>query len=121
MIQGPTFSELSHLLHKITLFSLDFYITFIKEHVSSENFSSFLEISYEPELKLKCAVTGFPGGSDSKESPCSAGDLGLIPESGRSPEKGNDYPLQYSFLENSVDRGAWWATVRGFAESDTTE
>ena len=75
----------------------------------------------EPELKLKRALTGFPGGSDSKESACSTGDLGLIPESGRCPEKGNDYPLQYSCLENSMDRGIWWATVHGFAESNTNE
>ena len=75
----------------------------------------------EPELKLKRALTGFPGGSDSKESACSTGGLGSIPESGRCPEEGNGYPLQYSCLENSVGRGIWWATVHGFAESDTTE
>ena len=50
-------------------------------------------------------VMGFPGGSDSKESACSAGDWGLILELGRSPEEGNGYPLRYSCLENSVDRG----------------
>ena len=43
---------------------------------------------------------GFPGGSDGKESACNAGDPGLIPRSGRSPGEGNDYPLQYSYLEN---------------------
>ena len=51
------------------------------------------------------------GGSGSEESACNAEDLGSVPESGRSPGKGNDYPLQYSCLENSMDRGAWWATV----------
>ena len=56
---------------------------------------------------------GFPGGSDSKESACSAGDPGLIPGSGRSPREGKVYSLQYSCLENSVDRGACQATVRG--------
>ena len=60
---------------------------------------------------------GFPGGSDSKESACNAGDLGLIPGLGRSPEEGNDNPLQYSCLENPMDRGAWWVTVRGVANS----
>ena len=62
---------------------------------------------------------GFPGGSDSKESACNAGDLGLIPGLGRSPEEGNDNPLQYSCLENPMDRGAWWATVGGVAKSQT--
>jgi len=55
----------------------------------------------------------FAGGSDSKESACNAGDLGLIPGSGKSSGEGNDNPLQYSCLENSKDRGAWWATVHG--------
>ena len=56
---------------------------------------------------------GFPGGSDGKESACNAGDLGSIPGSGISPEEGNGYPLQYSCLENSMDRGVLWATVYG--------
>ena len=55
----------------------------------------------------------FPGGSDSKESACNAGDPGSIPGSGRSPGKGNGSPLQCSCLENSMNRGAWWATVHG--------
>ena len=44
---------------------------------------------------------------------CNAGDLGSIPGSGIAPGEGNGYPLQYSCLENSMDRGVWWATVRG--------
>ena len=52
-------------------------------------------------------------GSLDKESACNAGDMGSIPESGRSPGKGNGNPLQYSFLRNPVDRGIWWATVHG--------
>ena len=55
----------------------------------------------------------FPSGSDSKVSAHSAGDLGSIPGSGRSPGEGNGNPLQYSCLENSMDGGAWWATVHG--------
>ena len=49
----------------------------------------------------------FPGGSDSKESTCNAGDPGLIPASGRSPAEGNGNPLQYSCLENPMEGGAW--------------
>ena len=64
-------------------------------------------------------LEGFPGGSDGKESTCSAGDQGLIPEFGRYPEEGNGYPLQYSCLENPVHRGAWWATVHGVTKSQT--
>ena len=63
----------------------------------------------------------FPDVSEDKESACNAGDPDLIPELGRSPGEGNGYPLQYSFLENSMDRGALWPTVHGIAESDTTE
>ena len=50
---------------------------------------------------------GFPGGSYHKESACDAGDLDLIPGSGRSPREGNGHPLQYSCLENPMDRGSW--------------
>ena len=61
----------------------------------------------------KGPASGFPGGSDSKESTCSARDLGSIPGSEKSPGEGNDYPLQYSCLENSMERGVWRATVHG--------
>ena len=54
---------------------------------------------------------GFPGGSEVKASACNAGDLGSIPVLGRSPGEGNGNPLQYSCLENPMDREAWWATV----------
>ena len=56
---------------------------------------------------------GFPGGSAGKESACNAGDPSLIPGLGRYAGEGHGYPLQYSCLENSMDRGAWWATVHG--------
>ena len=62
---------------------------------------------------------GFPRGSDGKESACSAGDLGLIPRLGRSPGEGKAYPLQYSGLENSMDRGARQATAHGITKSLT--
>ena len=62
-----------------------------------------------------------PGGLESKETPCNAGDPGLIPGLERSPGEGNGNPLQYSCLENSMDRRAWQATVHEIAKSDTTE
>ena len=62
---------------------------------------------------------GFPNGSDGKESVCRAGDRSLIPGSGRSPGGGHGNPLQYSCLENPMDRGAWRAAVHGVAESQT--
>ena len=62
---------------------------------------------------------GFPDGVDNKESVCKAGEPGLIPGLGRFPGEGHDYPLQYSHLENSTDRGAWQATVLGVAKSQT--
>ena len=61
----------------------------------------------------------FPGGSDGEVSAYHAGDLGSVPGSGRSSGEGNGNPLQYPCLENSMDRGAWWATVRGVARSRT--
>ena len=56
---------------------------------------------------------GFPYSSVSEESACSAEDLGSTPGLGRSPGEGNGYPLQYTCLENPIDRGAWQATVHG--------
>ena len=58
---------------------------------------------------------GFPHSSVGKESSCSAEDLSSIPGLGRSPGEGSGNPLQYSCLENLMDRGAWWATVHGVA------
>ena len=60
---------------------------------------------------------GFPGGSDGKESTCNAGNLGLNPGSERSSREGNGCPLQYSCLENSMNRETWRATVHGIAKS----
>ena len=57
-----------------------------------------------------------PGGSDCEELAYSVGDQGLIPWSGRSPEEGDVCPLWCSGLENSMDKGAWWATVDGAAK-----
>ena len=65
------------------------------------------------------ACTGFPGGSDGEKSSCNVGDPSLIPRSGRSPREGNGNSLQWSYLENPMDREAWWVTVHGVAKSQT--
>ena len=62
---------------------------------------------------------GFPWWLSGKESAYNVGDLGSVPESGRSFGEGNDYPLQNSCLENPMDRGPWQATVHGVAKSWT--
>ena len=64
-------------------------------------------------------IRGFPGGSEVKASAYNTGDLGSIPGPGRSPGEGNGNPLQYSWLENPMDREAWWATVHGVTKSQT--
>ena len=69
--------------------------------------------------KLKLFTTKLPGGSDGKASARNAGDPGSIAGLRRAPREGNGTPLQYSFLENSMDRGAWRATVRGITKSQT--
>ena len=84
---------------------------------------------FAPHSTTLCILTGLCGGqrfiyigsSDGKASVCSVGDLGSIPGSGRSPGEENGNPLQHSCMENAKDRGAWWATVYGVTESDTTE
>ena len=64
---------------------------------------------------------GFPGGSDGKESTCRTGDPGSIPGLGKSPGEWNGNPLQYSCLENPMDRGAWQSPVQLRKELDMTE
>ena len=78
------------------------------------------EITYHPPhmylIFIYCFSRVFPGASVVKNPPVNAGDLGLIPGSGRPPGEGNGNALQYSSLENFMDRGAWWATVHGVTE-----
>ena len=68
---------------------------------------------------LFCSIDLYHDGSDGKESACNARDLGLIPGLGKAPEEGNGNPLQYSCLENSVNKGVWQATVHGTVKSYT--
>ena len=84
-------------------------------HISSPGI--FLLFFQERLPIVRAALNCFPPhDSDGKESACNAGDLGSIPGSGRSPWEGNGYPLQGSFLENSMDRGAWQATGHAVAQ-----
>ena len=75
--------------------------------------------SPEEGIGYPTVFLGFPGGSDSKEFTCNVEDLGSIPGLGRFPGEGIGYPLQYSCLENSMDRGAWQATIHGATQSHT--
>ena len=79
---------------------------------------SFMKFQFKD---LLCARWGFPSSSHGKASAYNAGDPGSIPGSGRSSGEGNGNPLQYSCLENFIDRGSWWAVVHGAAKLDTTE
>ena len=80
-----------------------------------------LDKSFILVSKIICSriLLGFSGGSYGKGSACNVGDLGLILGLGRSPGEGNGSPLQYSCLENSMDRGAWGASVLGISKSRT--
>ena len=82
------------------------------------DFLNLMECNYNWQalLLLTKLTKDFPGGSDGKESTCNARDPSLIPETRRSPGEGNCYPLEYSCLKNSMDRGAWHATVQGVTE-----
>ena len=76
---------------------------------------------YSFKINFYWSMVAFPGNSAGKESSCNAGDPSSISGLGRSTGEGKGYPLQYSGLENSMDRGAWQATVHGAAEWDMTE
>ena len=89
---------------------------FIKVLISREQGNPIISIHAQFRSLF---VRGFPGGSLGKESACNLGDLGLIPGLRRSHGEGNGYPLQYSCLQNSMDRGAWWATAHRATKSWT--
>ena len=97
------------------MFHVNLYISLLIKHV--------LQTIIFPNSEKHFIVFAkdFPGGSDSKESACHAGDLGSISESGRAPGEGNGNSLQYSYLENPMDRGARWATVLEVTKSQTRQ
>ena len=98
---SPAFSSMLHPLSTIS---------------TSTNRQCFL---YPPKLCRTPAGHTSVDGSDGKDSACNVRDLGLNPGLGKSPGEGNGNPLQYSCLENPMDRGAWWATVHGVAKTRT--
>ena len=103
----------------MNLFTVAFYSSISFSIICSMNIklSPYLpSSSYAQKWKWK---KGFSGGSDDKESANNAGDLGLIPGSRRSPGERKAIPLQYSCLENSMDRVAWWSAVYEVARSQT--
>ena len=86
------------------------------------SFNSFPRLTTKPQCShdlQEIIQSASHSGSDRKASACSAGDPGSIPGSGRSPGEGNGNPLQYSWLENPVNGGAWWAIVHGVTKSRT--
>ena len=87
-----------------------------REYFSFENCR---QAHSEQKFPVFTPLASLPTGSIGKESACKAGDLGSIPGLGRPPGEGNGNPLQYSFLENPMDRGAWWAIVSGGRKSRT--
>ena len=77
------------------------------------------QIDLDLDPSLAPSLQAFPGGSVVKNPPANAGDTCSIPGLGRSPEEGNGNPLQDSFLEDPMDRGAWWATVHSVTKTQT--
>ena len=115
-IVGIFFSPLGRQKHRPCLHTTYILEKFVKL-MNEKLYLHFTLIWNKNELPLR--VSFVLRGSEGKESTCSAGDLSLIPGSERSPGEQNDSPLQYSCLENSMNRGAWWATVHGEAKSWT--
>ena len=102
-------------LNQIPFFSSVAILTFSSALAPGSLASPFKHAGFYPSVEsaFLCSVVpwSFPGGPDGKESVCKAGDPGSIPGSGRSPREGTGYALQYSCLENSMDRGVWGATA----------
>ena len=119
---GNTFQTLNVILLKTLSFNLwwaaSISFTYILRRWYSENINNSFQKYPKPSIfyqTIEPLLWGFPYSSVGKESACNAGDLGLIPGLGRPPGEGNGNPLQYSCLENLMDRRSWRAIVHGFA------
>ena len=99
-------------------FKTQIFMTFVTKQWSIYLALQVCVIVFTISFRLSSHIW-FPGGSDGKKSACSAGDLTLIPGLGRCPGERNGNPLQYSCLENSMERGAWWAIIHGVPKSRT--
>ncbi|KAB0379229.1 hypothetical protein FD755_007013 [Muntiacus reevesi] len=106
-------------LRRDCFFALLFLPRFTKKMTQTVKLALWLILN--GSMLLGPRICGFPGVPEGKESACSAGELGSIPGLGRSSGGGHRNPLQYSCLENPMDRGAWRAVAHGITESDTTE
>ena len=108
----------TRFIHDIIHVSMSFMILPQKSRIITLIFywllrSDLFKVGGELQKSLNIRRQGFPGGSVVKNPSAIAGDVGTIPESGRSSREGNGNPLQYSCLRNPMDRGLWWATVHG--------
>ena len=95
-------------LHHWSTWDKSLYLIYVCLLISKKTDLGLITVS---NILLITMPLGFPGGTDGKESACNAGDPGVSPRLGKSPGEGNGNPLQYSCLENSMDRGACWATL----------
>ena len=110
--------NLFHILLNFNEFKLKFELPQVVQATALVSMEDNI-LKFVLNISLLHKTMGFTGGSYGKNSTCNAGDLGLILGSGRSPGEGNGSPLQYSLLENPMDRGAWWAAVLRVAKSWT--
>ena len=113
----PLHQTLLPSLQILSSFSQFPYLVWIETETARSGASKYLQT--RSNFMLNNLPPGFPGGSVVKNLPTNAGDAGLIPGSGRSPGRGHGNTLQYSCLENPLDREAWWATVHRITKSRT--
>ena len=121
---GQPVQNLERILYCIKILILDFPTVHVRKQ--QKDILRHAQVVYPyhtlPESNYLPPYSRQLKNESNKESACNAGEIGWIPGSGRSPGEGNGNPLQYSYLENPMDRRAWWATVHGVAKHlDVTE